>query len=219
MAEFNPSLPEYNFDVVKVSIFGVSPSGGRWQTKCYYRDTIPTPSFSTDDLNDFIVGFHAATIVEFNNVRAVDSVLTRMQAESLRNPALFPVEMSIDDPGSVTEDTLPPVCQATMQLRTATRGKHGRGRMQLPDIPETFSEDGVISGTGTTEYAALSAKIGAGFSTATPTRTWVSCLAYRFTVTPDVDTGLYTLRSGDLTAVGVRSIIGTQRRRYIGRGV
>lgn len=105
--------------------------------------------------------------------------------------------------GVVTEDELPSFCACCIQKRTNSPGKQGRGRWFIGGVPETFSNEGKLTGPATTNYAILGASLGASQSFAeVPAVT--ACLYSPF------DDALYPILS-----TAVVQNLATQRRRRL----
>lgn len=55
-----------------------------------------------------------------------------------------PINVAVDNHGTVTEDTLPPNSTVLLSLYSARLDRAGRGRMFIPGVPKTFNQDGLL---------------------------------------------------------------------------
>lgn len=101
---------------------------------------------------------------------------------------------------------------AVLIRRTAVKGQHGRGRVSLPAIATAdVSLSRISAGAITVALNALGTEMLVSFSDGT--NTWNPCVGQRMLASPRLVIG-----ASPLTAVTVDSLLGTVRRRKIGRG-
>jgi hypothetical protein len=117
---------------------------------------------------------------------------------------------------SVSGHSLPLEMAATISRQTAVKGQHGYGRISAPAIPISFTNPAanpnLLTGAAQTIYTTFYAGLQGTFTTAS--RTWNHVLSER----PVKPAALVT-KAGLVTSFLVRQVLGTARRRKIGRGV
>jgi len=211
-------LPISSREVVRMTFrFAMSEGAGIAQT---HLDLTPTASLTVATpqiLLDLVGVVQVDAMAELRACITEECELTQIIATSLKNPALLPAISTPGVDGTVADETMPSFVQVSLQKRTAIGGRSGLGRMQMPGVPETFTAENYVSALGTAAYDALCAEFMGGFLTAAPDLNWFPCLAKRDTFDPA--TGLWILRSADLVTLARRSLLGTQRKRIVGRGI
>lgn len=66
-----------------------------------------------------------------------------------------PVMATVDEAGSIAQDTLPPNSAVMLSMYTARLDRSGRGRLFLPGVPKTHNEDGLLPESVVTLYDAV----------------------------------------------------------------
>ncbi len=128
-----------------------------------------------------------------------------------------PTQVQLDTPGTVgTAGTscLPLEVGATLARVTDLKGKHGRGRITMPGVPDTFvtptANSSELNATGVTAYDALGVKL----SSVVP----ISAISPVVSTRP-VPPSVLIDNAKPVTGYITRIILGTQRRRKVGRGI
>lgn len=217
MAEFNPARPQWSNSILRVKIlFRLNTFVETYQCTMHYRpDSIETFATVTT-LAQFSADWRSTTLVSFQGCLPVDSHIQAVLVDDLSNPALHTdEEVLIGVPGLVVNDFMPPFVQTTIRFDTSIRGKKGRGRIQMPLVPENFYDGGLLNATGGPLYAALRDDLLEPIQTTSPADDWRLCIATRDELGAD---GRYTTRVALVTSATIRETAGTQDRRKYGRG-
>lgn len=107
---------------------------------------------------------------------------------------------------------LPTEVSAVILRSTAVKGQHGRGRVSLPAVPISWVTASTITNAfGILAYNNLAVNMLAVASDGT--NNWVPCIGQRGTVAPPVIIG-----AAPITRLFLDALVGTIRRRKIGRG-
>lgn len=115
-------------------------------------------------------------------------------------------------PGTGPAGHEPTTVASVLSRITAYRGQHGRGRLLLPAVPTGWVTSSTITlAGGITALTALGTQMLLTISDGT--NTWVPCIGQRAKLSPRFVTYI-----GGLTTFIVRTLLGTCRRRKIGRG-
>lgn len=135
------------------------------------------------------------------------------------NPTLFqaPAAPTV---GTVAGHALPAEVTAVLEKFTSLKGQHGRGRMEMPAVPISFTtpatNPNVLNAAGLVAYqnpgTLLTTPVASGGVNYSP------CLIAR--ANPDADPIILANNLAILVNdYDVRENLGTQRRRYPGRGI
>lgn len=217
MAEFNPPLPQLSGSVLRLTVDTTMPGGaGRAFWSVYYMATVGGVIAVAETLDQAANAFHVNMQASYLDCLPTDATHFYTHVDDLKNPALQAWHEVAGSPGTVTDDSCPPFVQCTIRKATRVRGKRGRGRVQIPCVPETFQTDGVLSGTGLGAYSLLRDDLMLTIGTTTPSATWKPCMAYRGALGGD---GLYAMHMEEISAFVLRTDLGSQNRRKIGRGL
>jgi hypothetical protein len=185
-----------------------------WNMDYIMASSVQTASSEQNLANNFIT----ACTTAIRGCLAADGLFSQVKVQCLTNPARIPSIVAIiagNQPGSVAGTHLPSEVAAIISKQTSTKGQHGRGRLYLPGVPNSFVTPGTdanrLNATGVAASAALatalnSATIQDGAVNASPA------------VTTRVLKGLPTTQGQTLTTFTSRFLLGTVRRRRIGRG-
>jgi len=118
--------------------------------------------------------------------------------------------------GTVAGHSLPSEMAVTISKRTALKGQHGIGRVSMPGVPIGFTTPATtsnqINATGVLAYVALNAELQTPLVSGG--QTWTPCVSTR----PKPPATLVT-HAANTTAWVTRLLLGTARRRKIGRGI
>lgn len=119
--------------------------------------------------------------------------------------------------GGIAGDALPPQDAAVISLHTGFRGKRYRGRYFVPGLAEANIASGLISGAQLTNLQALQAAFDAAFASG-GTDLHFRAIVYSPENLTAVPPRVGTLKT-DVTYSVVDTIVRTQRRRQLGRGI
>ena len=110
--------------------------------------------------------------------------------------------------------------QVTASRESGLKGKHGRGRVQLPAVPNTFvtpaTDVNVINSTGISAYGPLLTLFNSGL--AAGIYLWYPYLTQKYQAGDPAPVGSVNFGTA-ITSYILRLTIGTQRRRREGRGI
>lgn len=217
MAVPSPNLPPVLSDAIRVNLVGLNSTGDKWRTHIDYVPTGPSTNFTTNDLTAFNTAWRAACLVAFRDCMDDGATVEAVSTESRKLAAQFPVNVSVSAPGNVTGDCLPPYCAVSIRFQTLTRGKKGRGRSQMPAVPETFQNNGTLISAGLTAYNDYIATIvGPIAINATNVVSLIVGVTKRDTYDPV--TGIWALRADGVSTISLASVLGTQLSRKKFRG-
>jgi len=214
---FIPDHPNLIGEVIrfKVQFRGITQIE-TWQTHFDYRSPQSVaPIENGADLAAAINTFAAHVQTAFKAAIPATVNIVAYVAESLRNPSVLPMKNVVSEAGTVSGDYLPPYNQVTLQCQTNLRGKHGRGRRQMPAVPESYNQNGYLTSAAVTVYEGICNLLENTLELVTEGDAWQPCLARRY---GEPVGGLYFVRSGDITIWNARDTLGTQDRRAWGRG-
>lgn len=118
--------------------------------------------------------------------------------------------------GTAGATSLPLETAATVQRYTTTRGQKGRGRFQMPAVPNTFVtpavDPSVLNAAGIAAYVALANQMLIAY--AAGVTTWQSVVTSR-----PIPPATLTTRSSPIFRLQVQPTLGTVRTRKPGRGI
>jgi hypothetical protein len=217
MARFNPDLPLHGSTAIRFTV-QTTTDGQECLTKFDYICTNDTTSPSLNDLISFNVAWQGALEAAF---RALINPLTEITAYIVQElaygltPSYFNV-LGSGLPGTAGTTSLPIEVAAVMKLLTTVKGQHGRGRTYYPGVPDTFitpaTSANKLNVAGLAAYNSwkflLLPLITGG------TRTW----QYSQLEKPVPPNTLF-LRGIQITSLVMNAVLGTSRRRKVGRGI
>jgi len=128
-------------------------------------------------------------------------------------PEILPVQQAATAPtvGTIEEDALPGVVAAIIQKRSQFGGRRGRGRVYIAGVPEGGHENGVIDEDQRILLQDLADRFNDDFG-------WGdtgTALPYHWSRNVGSEAGV---RGVQITDCRADTVLGTQRRRRIGRG-
>jgi hypothetical protein len=158
-----------------------------------------------------------AALPAFQSVLSVNATITGVTARSLTTPTALSSTKLLLIPllGTVAGQSEGSIMAATIDRQTAIRGQAGRGHVNLGPVPSSFtSADGSsLNGAGSVAYAAWSvAMMGTVLSFGGTNYTPALASRGLRTQTPKI------LGAAPLINSVIRGLLGTTRRRKIGRG-
>jgi len=216
MARNNPPAPVVTSPQLKLAIETVA-DGVRCQSVLSYNGQgNPYPTLT--DLQDFIAAWEAANEAQYLACLPPDAELVRYTCAEvgLGTCPTAVVLISPAEPGTAGATHLPLEMAAVQTLRSNLKGQHGRGRLSMPAVPNTFTtpatDPNILNATGHTAYAALLAALLANIATALGT--WVWTIHTR----PSPPSVLVNSAANVVSAT-TNDVLGTVRRRRPGRGI
>lgn len=217
MARFNP-LPPAGFNSIIRLTLKLLTLGTYQEVVLDYQwsvgSTTPTPA----DLAAFETAWEAATNTKMLACLSPQTDYAEISVAEIFagvTPTLV-LPFSAGTTGTAGATSLPLEMAAVMQKKTALKGQHGRGRLSMPAVPNTFTtpatDGNKINATGTTAYVALMNQL------ITPVvaggNNWSLVVAVRPTP-PDTLTQLCSV----VNLMTLNPILGTTRTRKPGRGI
>jgi hypothetical protein len=152
------------------------------------------PSYKACLSADWTVTKETLDVVHVNNIQGVTTTTHAGQAGG-RPAGHMPTEVAI-----------------VMLRKSGTKGQHGRGRLSLPAVSTADVASSSLTGAAIT--TALNALVTAMLATASDgTNPWTQAIAQRAGVSPKLVVGVATVLT-----VAYNSLLGTIRRRKVGRG-
>lgn len=119
-------------------------------------------------------------------------------------------------PGTAGATNLPLEVAATISKQANLKGRHGIGRISMPAIPNTFTTPATASSSlnaaGLTAYGLLAADMLLNLVTGTDT--WIPVISTR-----PIPPATTIDRAAQIVLTTTRTILGTARRRKLGRGI
>lgn len=118
--------------------------------------------------------------------------------------------------GSVTGGVYPLEVAVSAVWRTSLKGQHGRGRIQFPNVPLSFVTPGTdpnsLNAAGISAY--LSALAALNTSITTSLGIWFPVVIQRA-----IPPAVLSQRATQIASSTLNHVLGTQRRRKLGRGI
>lgn len=209
----NPPLPAVGTTngIVQYQIRG-SIEGQLTITSFFYSAAVPAPTPA--QLATLRGNISLALLAKYALCVSIDWSLTVEVLNVVHRNDLFGNSSTANVPtnGGRAPGHLPTEVAAVLNKATAVKGQHGRGRIGLPAIAVADVTASRI--VAAAEVTALGNLAGAMLATATDgVNTWTPCLGQRGAASPKLIVGF-----SPLTAVTANLLLGTIRRRKIGRG-
>jgi len=192
-------------------------NGQRCQNTFDYGDSTGAP-ISASALLAFIGDAETRWKTQYLAVLSPLSTLTSITASEMHY-GVTPSQVSILAPGTVGTagaTNLPLETGATMSRYGSIKGKHGRGRVTLPAVPNTFTtpatDANILNATAITAYNALGAALTGTIVSGGVT--FVPVISVR-----PVPPGVLVLYTAGIATYILRNTLGSARRRKPGRGI
>ncbi len=217
MPRFNPPADPTTKAIARVTI-GTKTAGSICLTTFDYQWNTAATSPTLTDLNNLGNDWHTAFDTDFLACLSPQTSLYSTTVAELHY-GTSPTYSVLDAPGTVGTagaTALNLELGVTMTRYGPLKGQHGRGRITMPAVPNTFvtpaTDSNVINATGLTAYNALAA--GLVSPLVRGGSTWTPFISTR-PVPPStlVDFGVL------ISNYAVRTIMGTARTRKEGRGI
>lgn len=214
----NPNAPPIATGLLRV-IITVQTDTNLQQTLFDYLTAYA--SVGPSDLSQLATSWTASCMASYRACLSPDSKVVQITVQDLV-PGLNPSYVAfLSLVGLAGVHYLPLISQANIEWKSQLKGQHGRGRTQMPAIPDTFTtpatDPNSLNATGLTAYGGLG--IVCILSLVGGAETYTPCITTRpIKGTPPTPT---PKPSRAATKVGyvVRPLLGTQRRRFPGRGI
>lgn len=212
MPRNNPPLPLLTTPAYRVVVQFLCDNQVCIITQDYIMQTQGQSSLSEYNIAN---AFKTAVQSSLQSVLDSTSSITSYKVACLSVPARMPYILASGVAGNVSNTHIPLEMAVIVTKQTLTKGQHGRGRMYFPGVPSTFVSPLVdpnrINLTGSTAYQAVasamtSASIVDSGNQALPA------------VTQRVHGGAAVVNGQTVASFVVRALLGTVRRRRIGRG-
>lgn len=178
----------------------------------YYQAATPLPS--TAQLNTLLTALHTNLYALYIGCLSSDWTTTRELLNVVDINSLQGV-ISVGSAGTAgtrPAGHFPTEVAAILIKRTALKGQHGRGRISLPAISLGDATASTIT-LGAAKTAQLALCTAMLLTASDGTNTWTPCVAQRNTASPRL-----VVAYANLTAVAPNYVLGTVRRRKLGRG-
>ncbi len=189
----------------------------RCQTIFDYLSGLSSPC-SSADLVSLLASFQTAIETKYLACLSPLSTLVSYSAQELHF-GKTPTQFSVLAPGVIGTagaTNLPIETGATLARYCDLKGRHGRGRVTMPAIPNTFTtpatDANVINATGLTAYATLAGALSNPLMAGA--LLWTPIVSTR----PTPPATLVT-NAAFINQYFVRPTLGTARRRKPGRGI
>lgn len=119
-------------------------------------------------------------------------------------------------PGTQGTNNLPLIMAAVTRSQTAVKGQRGRGRTAWPAVPDSFTtpatDPDILNATGIAKYTSVLGSLAT--NVVVGTRTWNWSI-----LTPPAPPATLIRNGSAIVSSTVDSILGSMRRRKIGRGI
>jgi hypothetical protein len=209
-----PSIINANF--VRIS-FVTTTIGGVAQVNFDYTDSVPG-SVTPTEMASLAAAFNATNQATLVACLSPQTTLNWLYMQELRYatcPSLQ-VNYSGGTIGTAGATALPLEVAARITKYSTLKGRHGRGSLQMPAIPNTFvtpaTDPSVLNAAAITAYGSVRASLL--IPLVVGGRTFNLAIGVR----PITPLTLYTYAS-QVSSLLLRTTLSTQRRRRIGRGI
>lgn len=217
MARLNPDAPTVVPPQLKL-VIDTKTQGQISQTVLSYNGAL-IPTYPTlTNLIDFITAWQAANETLYAACLSPDSTIERYSCAEV-GQGTCPTAVVILAPavaGTAGAHNLPLEMAAVQDLRSSLKGQHGRGRISMPAVPDTFTtpatSPNVLNATGHAAYSDLLASLLLGVTTSMGAWPWT------IHTRPTPPATLVT-RAVNVVSATTNDLLGTMRRRRPGRGI
>lgn len=217
MARFNPSAQVVTSAVVRL-VMEVDTNSTKQQVVLDYNwsvaGTTPTPA----DLAAFVTAWETAHQTLFLACLSPLTELSQVSAAEIHygiTPTLV-LPYAPATVGTAGATNLPLSMAAVLQKKSALKGQHGRGRVSMPAVPNTFTtpavDANVLNATGIAAYLALATQLV--LPVVAGGNNWTMGISTR--PTPPV---VLVDRFVACNAMTVNVVLGSLDRRKPGRGI
>jgi hypothetical protein len=210
----NAPLPAFVFPIYQVTVSGIIDQQTWLCTMCYLaRVAAQTPASEANLAASWLTVNNAAWRACMDGQTSLLTVKVTCVSAPARIPG-FAFQFGAGSLGTAPAGHLDSEVAAILSKATLTKGQHGRGRLYIPGVPTSFistlTDPNRINGASLATYGTLA----------------TSLMAPILDGANSADPGLYTrLPKGQpvtaaqiLSAINTRALLGTVRRRRIGRG-
>ncbi len=217
MPRNNPALPLVTSAIAQVTIGTLTNGQVCLNTFHYLSSVFATPP-SLADLTALGNAWDSALDIKF---KACLSPLTALYSQSVADihygvTPTYSVPYAPGTVGTAGATNLPLEMGVTLSRYTNTKGQHGRGRITMPAIPNTFTtpatDSNQLNATGLAAYLALCNQLLVPLTAGAIT--WTHVVATR-PAAPSTTTDY----AAAVVRYDIRSVLGTARTRKEGRGI
>lgn len=211
----NPVLPPATGNVFQVSLIGAIENQ-LTINNFYYQDgnqaLIGGASPTESDMANAFIG--TGPYSQIRQASSTDWTSLTLRVACISQPARIPwiVQLGPPNAGTITGGHEPTTVAAIISRYTGTRGQSGRGRVYLPGVPTANVASSSITAAGVTAYNAVVSSMLATLTGTTRSFT-PGLVSRRGVVLSQGNFPFAPLTSGQL-----RTVLGTVRRRRLGRG-
>jgi hypothetical protein len=212
----NPTAPAIIAPCVQITAFVTNSTTGDLEEVSFFYDAATPTGSSPALLAQLLDSFVILVIPSILACLPPTASIPRCIASDL-NPGVSPTQIQAltGAVGTAGATALPSTVAAVLTRYTGLKGQHGRGRLYMPCVPNTFVTPAVdpnsLNGAAVTAYDALqAAMIVALTDGVTPHRAVVVTRALKPATVPSF--------AAAISSVVLETTLGTVRRRRKGRG-
>lgn len=180
----------------------------------YLSNTVVVGKFV--EVSNFEAQWEANLLAKLRACLAADCTLTSISAIAISDNSVQPVVSPQGLAGTVAGNHLPIEMAITIAKQSSIRGRSGRGWLQLPGIPISFTtpatDPNILNATGLAATNTLCVELL--HAVVSGAYTWTPVVSSR----PPKGFPNYT-RAAPLNGIVPRLLLGTVRRRKEGRGI
>lgn len=217
MARFNPPLPLSLSSMVRITV--VVKTQGNLQLTAFDYICTNTINPSLADIQALRAAWQTASQTALLACLSPLSTIVQYITSELFYGTTPTDDLILGSPpvGTAGAFNLPLESSAVLTKLTAVKGQHGRGRLKMPAVPETFTtpatDPNVLNSTGVAAYNQLVSTVQGGLTTGFGSWTWAL-----FQRPPKGGTTLYS-RAAAVETSNTELILGSQRSRKPGKGI
>jgi hypothetical protein len=209
---YNAPLPANVYNIYELKAYYVI-EGQTCINTFYYDDLQPAGTFSGAPEAELIAKWLTTVAPSIQNCMTTDCILNRVTAQCLNAPTRIVVNNvgTVNLAGLVATPHEPTTVAAVVQRKTAFKGQSGRGRFSLPGLPQSFTTNSSLTTAGSTAFGTMALATAAAMTTTN--NSFAAGLVSRRGKAPSVTYGF-----GNIFTLTVDPVLGTIRRRKLGRG-
>jgi len=184
---------------------------------CNFDYIVQTPAVpNVNAEQNLTINWITAHLTNFRGFICTDTVVTAVKATCLTIPARQPYTniQTTGNAGTITPPHADIELAVVFSKYTGFKGQHGRGRNYLPAIPQSF----INSTSGQTNTILLTTAYQTFIGTLLSATISDGTSTYVLAITQRTKQGVAVTNGAAVLAVQLRTLMGTVRRRRIGRG-
>lgn len=208
-----PLPPVATAKVIQITVQG-SVEGQMTINTFYYLSPPGGSAHTQATMRGAATAWQTAFLARYRAAISVDWTLTSVAAISLSDFTLIPFvdTTNAGQAGTGPAGHEPTMVASVISRITAVRGQHGRGRIYLPAVPTAWVTNSTVTlAAGTLAYFNVGTDMLNGFTLGADV--YGAALVQRSKILPKTLIG-----AGFIINVANRPLLGTVRRRRIGRG-